>query len=324
MAELRFWSVLACVLSGMLMSPPAQAQQWPERPIHVVVPYAPGGTIDIIARQLSSEMERSLGKPVIVDNRAGAGGIVGTEYVARQPADGYTILLTTVSHTLTPSLQKLQFDPENSFDPIVHIADSPQVLFRNPSFPAATLRELIELARKKPGALNYAHGGIGSPANIAMELLKSMAQIDVVGVAFKGAGPVVTAVVGGQVDLGVASLPAVQAFITANSVKALGVSTGTRTSTLPDVPTFAEEGVTGYEFNTWFGFLAPKGTPPAVTERLVRATNEALRSPAMRESLKKQGADPVGGTSAEFSQLLKVEFARWPDALRRAGIKGEM
>jgi tripartite-type tricarboxylate transporter receptor subunit TctC len=323
MKRLRHALTLAGALLSIALGPHARADQWPEKPIHVVVPYAPGGTIDIIARQLGEEMARLLGRPVIVENRAGAGGIVGTEFVARQPPDGYTILLTTVSHTLTPSLQRLPFDPEASFDPIVHIADSPQVIFRNPSFASSTLGQLIARARANPGKLNYAHGGIGSPANISAELLKSMAGIDIVGVSFKGAGPVVTAVAGGQVDLGVASLPAVQAFIEAGKVQALGVSTRTRTASLPDVPTFAEQGVAGYEFNTWFGFLAPRGTPRSVIDRLAQATNEALKTPSMRDNLQRQGADPVGGTPEEFTHLLKSEFARWPDALKRAGIKGE-
>lgn len=313
------WAAAALALVATL----AAAQQWPEKPVRIIVPYAPGGTIDIIARQLSEELTRSLGQPFVVENRAGAGGIVGTEYVANQPPDGYTVILTTVSHTLTPGMTKLSFDPQSAFTPVVHIANSPQVLFRNPSFGAATLQQVIELARSQPGKLNYAHGGNGSPANIAAELLKSMAQINVVGVPFKGAGPVVTAVVGGQVELGIASLPAVSSFISAGRVQPIAVSTATRTGSLADVPTFAEQGVQGYEFNTWFGFLAPKGTPRAVVDRLAAATNEILRKPEIREKLKAQGADPAGGTPEDFGNLLKSEFARWPEALRKAKIKGE-
>lgn len=299
------------------------SQDWPTKPIHLVVPYAPGGTIDIIARQLSDKMGRTLGQPVVVENRAGAGGIIGTEYVARQAGDGYTLLLTTVSHTLTPSLQKLSFDPQASFLPVVHIADSPQVLFRHPSFPSATLQELIESAHTHPGTLNYAHGGNGSPANIAMELLKSAAKLDIVAVPFKGAGPVVTAVIGGQVKLGICSLPAVQTFISSEKVAPLGVSTAHRTAALPNVPTFAEQGVPGYEFNTWFAFLAPRGTPKDAIDRLSRATNEALIDPDMRAKLKKQGADPVGGTPEQLGDLLNAEFARWPRELRAAGLTTE-
>jgi tripartite-type tricarboxylate transporter receptor subunit TctC len=303
-------------------SPFAGAQQWPEKPVRIIVPYAPGGTIDIIARQLGDELSRSLGQPFVVENKAGAGGIVGTEYVANQPADGHIFILTTVSHTLTPSMAKLSFDPRSAFVPVVHIADSPQVLFRNPSFDAKTLPQLIKAAREKPGRLNYAHGGNGSPANISAELLKSMAGIDILGVPFKGAGPVVTAVMSGQVELGIASLPAVSSFISAGRVQPIGVSTKARTGSLPDVPTFAEQGIQGYEFNTWFGFLAPQGTSRAVVGRLAQATNEILRKPEMREKLMSQGADPVGGTPEQLGSLLKAEFARWPEALARAKIKG--
>lgn len=301
----------------------AGAQTWPAKPVRIIVPYAPGGTIDIIARQLGEELFRALGRPFVIENRAGAGGVVGTEYVAKQAADGYAVLLTTVSHTLTPSLQKLAFDAENDFVPVIHIADSPQVLFRHPSFPARTLRELILLARAKPGSLSYAHGGNGSPANIAAELLKSMAQIDVVAVPYKGAGPVVTEVMAGQVVLGVVSLPAVQAFLAAGRLNAIGVSTKQRTKSLPDVPTFEEQGVRGYEFNTWFGFLAPKGTSADIVGRLADATDRILKRPEVKDSLARQGAEPVGGKPEDFERVLKAEFARWPDALRKAGIKGD-
>ncbi len=307
--------VFCCAVAG--------AQPWPARPVRIVVPYAPGGTIDIIARQLGEELFRSLGRPLIVENRAGAGGVVGTEYVARQPADGYTILLTTVSHTLTPSLQKLAFDAEHDFVPVIHIADSPQVLFRHPSFPAHSLHQLIRLAGSKPGSLSYAHGGPGSPANIAAELLKSMARIDMVAIPYKGAGPVVTDVMAGQVALGIGSLPAVQAFLKAGRLHAIGVSTKQRTKSLPQVPTFEEQGVRGYEFNTWFGFLAGRGTPPAIVDRLAETTDLILRRPEVRDSFSNQGADPVGGGPGEFDRLLKAEFARWPMALHNAGIKGD-
>jgi tripartite-type tricarboxylate transporter receptor subunit TctC len=311
-------AALALAAPGICFS-----RAWPTKPIHVIVPYAPGGTIDIIARLLSDKISRALRQPVVVENRAGAGGIIGTEYVARQPADGYTILLTTVSHTLTPSLQKLSFDPKASFAPIVHIADSPQVLFKNPSFPAQTLGELIKMAHEHPGKFNYAHGGNGSPANIAMELLKSSARMNIVAVPFKGAGPVVTDVVGGQIGLGICSLPAVQAFISSGKVVPLGVSTAHRTASLPDVPTFAQQGAQGYEFNTWFAFLAPNGTPKDAIQRLADATNEALKDPDMRENLRKQGADPVGGTPEELGDLLRAEFARWPKELRAAGVANQ-
>ena len=301
----------------------AHAQSWPAKPVRIIVPYAPGGTIDIIARQLGEELHRSLGRPFVVENRAGAGGVVGTEYAAKQAPDGYSVLLTTVSHTLTPTLQKLAFDPENDFVPVIHIADSPQVLFRHPSFPAHTLRQLIQLARARPGTLSYAHGGNGSPANIAAELLKSMAKIEMVAVPYKGAGPVVTEVMAGQVVLGIASLPAVQAFLSSGRLHAIGVSTRQRTGSLPQVPTFEEQGIAGYEFNTWFGFLAPKGTPADVVSRLAESVDQILRRPDVSTSFAKQGADPVGGKPDDFGRLLKSEFARWPQALRRAGIKGE-
>ena len=315
--------IAATVATLALCSSVVHAQVWPAKPVRVVVPYAPGGTIDIIARQLGEELFRALGRPFIVENRAGAGGVVGTEYVAKQAADGYTILLTTVSHTLTPSLQKLVFDAENDFVPVIHIADSPQVLFRHPSFPARTLEQLIRLARSKPGSLSYAHGGTGSPASIAAELLKSMAKIDMVAIPYKGAGPVVTDVMAGQVALGIGSLPAVQAFLRAGRLIAIGVSTKQRTKSLPLVPTFEEQGVQGYEFNTWFGFLAPKGTPAVIVDRLAETTDRILRRPEVQKSLADQGADPVGGRPGDFDRLLKAEFARWPEELRKAGIKGD-
>lgn len=323
MTFMKTLGTLLAVMTSASFTGEVKAQSWPAKPVRIIVPYAPGGTIDIIARQLGEELHRSLGRPFLVENRAGAGGVVGTEFAAKQPPDGYAVLLTTVSHTLTPSLQKLSFDPENDFVPVIHIADSPQVLFRHPSFPAHTLRQLIQLAKTRPGSLSYAHGGNGSPANIAAELLKSMAKIDMVAVPYKGAGPVVTEVMAGQVVLGIASLPAVQAFLSAGRLHAIGVSTKERTKSLPQVPTFEEQGVAGYEFNTWFGFLAPKGTPFDIVVRFADSVDQILRRPEVKNSFAKQGADPVGGKPEGFGRLLKSEFARWPEALRRAGIKGD-
>jgi tripartite-type tricarboxylate transporter receptor subunit TctC len=313
--------MLACT-AALLASASSStwAQAWPAKPVKLIVPYAPGGTIDIIARRLSEELARAFGQAVVVENHAGAGGVVGTEYVLKQPADGYTILLTTVSHTLTPSLQKLSFDAENDFVPVVHIADSAQVLFKNPAFAPKSLRELIQLAKQTPGALNYAHGGNGSPANIAAELLKAKAGVDIVAIPYKGAGPVVSEVLAGHVRVGVTSQPAVQAQLASGALVALGVSTSRRAQSLPDVPTFAEQGVAGYEFDTWFGFLVARGTPPAIIGRIVDATNAALRRPDVKESLTAQGADPAGGTAEDFDRLLKREFQRWPRELKEAGI----
>lgn len=323
MTLMKTLGTLLVVMTSASFTCGVKAQSWPAKPVRIVVPYAPGGTIDIIARQLGEDLHRSLGRPFLVENRAGAGGVVGTEFAAKQPPDGYTVLLTTVSHTLTPSLQKLSFDPENDFVPVIHIADSPQVLFRHPSFPAHTLRQLIQLAKTRPGSLSYAHGGNGSPANIAAELLKSMAKIDMVAVPYKGAGPVVTEVMAGQVVLGIASLPAVQAFLSAGRLHAIGVSTKERTKSLPQVPTFEEQGVPGYDFNTWFGFLAPKGTSSDIVSRFAESVDQILRRPEVKNSFARQGADPVGGKPEGFGRLLKSEFARWPEALRRAGIKGD-
>ena len=290
--------------------------------MRIIVNYAPGGNSDIFARLLAEELRRLLDRPFLVENRAGAGGIVGTEFAAKQPPDGYAVLLATVSHTLTPSLQKLSFDPENDFVPVIHIANSPQVLFRHPSLSAHTLRQLIQLAKDRPGSLNYGHPGNGSPGNIAAELLKSMAKIDMVAVPYKGAGPAVAEVMAGQVMLGMAGLPAVLALLNAGHLQAIGVSTKERSKMLPQVPTFEEQGVAAYEFNTWFGLLAPKGTPSAIVGRFAERVDEILRRPEVRDSFAKQAAEAVGGKPEDFGRLLKSEFARWPEALRRAGIKG--
>lgn len=322
---MNFARGLLTLVAGLFccLCAPALAQQWPSRPITVVVPYAPGGTIDIVARQLSEELARLLGQPVIVEDKSGAGGVLGTRYVAEKPADGYTVLLTTVSHTLMPSLQSLSFDPENDFLPVIHISDSAQVLFKNASFPPTTLREVIQLAQKKPGSLSYAHGGAGSPANIAAELLKSMAGADIVAVPYRGAGPVMAAVLGDDVPLGVASQPAVQELLSAGKIEALGVSTKNRSASLPNVPTFAEQGVAGYEFNTWFGFLVAKGTRADIIRRLAEATDRVLHKSDIREMLIKEGANPVGGGPEELDQLLKAEFQRWPKELKAVGVTGQ-
>ncbi|NYT38731.1 Bug family tripartite tricarboxylate transporter substrate binding protein [Allopusillimonas soli] len=312
---------IAAVVMALFTTSAASQESWPSSPVRIVVPYAPGGSIDILARQLSNALSEILNATFVVENKSGAAGAIGTQYVASQPADGYTFLFTTVSHTLAPSLRDLPFDPQKDFVAVINVADSPQVLIRNPSLKVETLQELINMAKSQPGKLSYGHSGHGAPANIAMELLKSKADIDILGIPYKGAGPVVTAVRANEVPLGMASLPAVASLLSSGQIAALGVSTPQRNKLIPQVPTFAESGVPGYNFNTWLGLVAKVGTPKEDMAKLVDATNEALANPKILKAFTSQGFDTVGGTSKDFELMLNDEFARWPALLKEAGIE---
>jgi tripartite-type tricarboxylate transporter receptor subunit TctC len=314
-------------VSVWLGAAPALAQDakdYPNKPIRFIVPYPPAGGTDIVARIVSEPLAAALGQPIIIDNRGGAGGNVGTDIAAKAAPDGYTVLFTLSSHTINPKLyEKLPFDVEKDFVPISLAALVPQILVANPSVPANNVAELIALAKSGPGKLNYASVGTGSPAHIAGELFKLKAGVDIVHVPYKGGGPAITDTLGGQVQLAFVSIPAALQYVKAGKLKALAVTSDKRSLAAPDIPTIAESGVPDCVVNSWYGALAPAKTPPAIVAKLQAAFVKVLAQPEVKERLFLQGAEAAASTSAEFDRRIRDELKQWEYVIREAKIKAE-
>jgi len=297
------------------------AQPYPAKTVRVVVPFAPGGGIDLMARIVSQRLQEELGQPFIVDNRPGAGGVVGSEVVATARPDGYTLLAVPISHAANVSLTKLSFDPVNQFAPIIHLASAPNVVLVHPSLPVKTIGEFTRLARQHPGQLSYASSGNGSSTHLAAELFRMLAKIDLLHVPYKGGGPALIDLLGGQVSMYIGSLPASLPHVRSHKLKGLAVTSAARANALPDVPTVSEAGVAGYEYVGWYGLLAPAGTPVAVIERLNVETNKILRQAAIVEKLAADGAQPMGGTPAQFADHIRNEIAKWASVVKYARMR---
>lgn len=311
--------VLACLLGCCAAT--TYAQTYPAKTVRVVVPFAPGGGIDLMARIVSQKLQEDLGQPFIVDNRPGAGGVVGSEMVATARPDGYTLLAVPISHAANVSLTKLSFDPVRDFAPIIHLASAPNVVLVHPSLPVKTIGEFTRLARQHPGQLSYASSGNGSSTHLAAELFRMLAKIDLLHVPYKGGGPALIDLLGGQVSMYIGSLPASLPHVRSRKLKGLAVTSAARANALPDVPTVIEAGVAGYEYVGWYGLLAPAGTPAAVIERLNVETNKILRQAAIVEKLAADGAQPVGGTPAQFADHIKNEISKWASVVKYARMR---
>ena len=300
----------------------ADAQDYPNKPIKFIVPYPPGGGTDVIARILQEPLAAELGQPIIIDNRGGAAGNLGTDLAAKAPADGYTILFTLSSHTINPKLyDKLPFDVERDFAAVSLATLVPQILVAHPSVPANDVKELIALAKVNPGKLNYASVGTGSPGHIAGELFKLKTGVDIVHIPYKGGGPAVIDTIGGQVQLLFVTMPAAWQHVKAGKLKALAVTSAKRTVTAPDVPTIGESGVPDYVVDSWYGALAPAKTPPAVIAKLNAAFAKVLDNPQIKERLLAQGAEAAPSSPAEFDRRIKEELAKWDAVIKTAKIK---
>ena len=296
------------------------AQAFPDRPIRIIVPLAAGGTGDTLARLVGEEIGRSLGGAVIVENRPGSGGVIGTEAVARSTPDGHTLLHTSPSHVLNAALRdSLSYDPLKDFASISRTADTWQVLLANPGVPAANVKELIALARTRP--LHYGSAGNGSATHLNMELFKTLAGVDLVHVPYKGSTQARTDLLSGQVQLIVDGLLPNLPHIRAGKMKALGVTNGRRAPAAPEIPTLAEAGVPGYQSDTWYALLAPAATPAPVLLRLRAATEAALQNPALRERFVQQGAEPGGGGPAALDELMRADLARWRKVVADAKLR---
>ena len=314
-------AVLALTLATAL---PALAE-FPDRSIKIIVPYPPGGTSDLLARAVAPRLGERLKQTVVIENRAGAGGVIGSQAVAKSPADGYTLLLGTIAtHGILPVMQKpAPYDAVKDFAPVTLLASTPNVLIANPSAPVRNLAELLALARAKPGSVNFGSTSLGGSPHMSGELLKTMAQIDIVHVPYKGGGPMLIDLMGGQIPVGFDNLPSSINHIRAGKIRALAVTTAKRWPGAPEIPTMAEAGVPGYEATAWFGLLAPANTPKPIVELLQRHVATILRQPEVEKMLLEQGAEAVGNTPDEFARLIAAELQKWTKVVAATGVKLE-
>jgi tripartite-type tricarboxylate transporter receptor subunit TctC len=314
--------VKALVVAFLFLGNANAQTDYPIRPVKVIVPSPPGGGTDILARVLAQHLSKALGQPFFVENKAGAGNMIGIEFVAHAPADGYTVLVVPSTLALNSVLyKKVPYDPVRDFAPVTLAATAPNVLVVNPALPAKSLAEFIALAKAKPGALSYGTPGIGTSPHLSMELLKSMAGIDVQHVPYRGTAAAVTDVIGGQIAATFANAFTAKPQVDSGRVRALAVSGPNRIDAFPGVPPVAEAGVPGYEAMQWYGLAVPAGTPAPIIARLHAEAAKALQSDEMKEKLALDGAQPVGSSPAEFAALIRRELEKWTRVVRAAGIE---
>lgn len=320
---------LAAALLGALglatpWSAQAQGPTYPDKPIRFVVPYPPGGGTDVIARIVQPRLQAVLGQSILIDNKGGAGGSVGSEIVAKAAPDGYTMLFTLSSHTINPAIfPKLSFDTVKDFEPVGMVASLPQILVANNALPVANVAELVALAKSKPDSLSFASVGNGSPGHLAGELFKIRTGTQMTHIPYRGGGPAVTDVIGGQVPLLWVSVPAAAQFVKSGKLKALAVSTVKRSAAFPDVPTVQEAGVLDFEVDSWYAMLVPGKTPKPIVDRLNQALNTVLAEPAIRAQLLAQGSEAVGGTPDALGKVIAAELPRWAKLAKDAKIKAD-
>src|SRR2546426_4624153 len=319
------WAMIALMQAcALCAAAPALSQQYPARPIRFIVPFPPGGTLDITARIMQPRLSESLGQAIVIENRGGAGGVVGTEAAVRSAPDGYTFLFTFSAHTMNPALYKLSYDVERDFAPVSLLVSVPQLIAANPNAPAKTLRELVAAARERPGFYAYASPGSGTPGHIAAELLKLRTGINIVHVPYKGGGPAVADVLAGQVPFVFLTASAALSYARSGRLRALAVTTRKRTASAPDIPTVAEElNLPDYEVDSWCAMFAPAKTPAAIVARMQKEVARVVHLPEVKQKLVEQGADPVGSSPEELDRVVRSELRSWAQVIRDAGIKLE-
>ena len=324
MNPLRVLAAAAALLCAVA-PPAALAQSWPSKPVRIIVPHAPGGVTDVVTRTVAQPLSEALGQPVVVDNRPGAAGLLGTEVAATAAPDGYTLLMFVDTNTIFPSTVKsLRHDPPKSFAPITLLGRGAHVLVAHPSLPVETLQDLVRYAKAHPRELSYASPGTGSPQHLGVEIIKSAAGLDMVHIPYKGGGQAIVDVVGGQVKLGILGMAPALPHIKSGRLKALAVTGATRSKVLPDVPTVAESGFPGFETGQWQGIVAPAGTPAAVITRTHDELLKIMRQPAIAEKLAAIGMDTTtSATPEDFARMLQDELKRWPEVVKAAGIQAE-
>lgn len=320
----RYHTACLAVILAMV-SFAASAQNYPTKPIRLIVPYPPGGPTDLVGRSIGQKLTEAWGQPVVVENRAGAASAVGTEVAARSPADGYNLLLgTSAGFCISPALgRKLPYDPERDFAPITMLVINPQILVVHPSLPVHSVKMLVALAKSRPGQINYASVGNASPQHLGMEMLKSMTGIDMVHVPYKGTAPAITDILAGNVSLMFNSMPSVLPQAKAGKLRGIAVSSARRSAAAPDIPTVAEAGIPGFEYVTWYGLFAPAGTPRDIVGRLNAQVVKILSEPELAKRFASQGAEPLGNTPEQLAQYRRSEFERWRKLITEMNLKAE-
>ena len=323
MPKLRF-RLLGALVGLLALAGPAAAQSdYPNRPVRLIIPFPPGGSNDVVGRVIAQHLGESLGKQVIVDNRAGAGGVIGTELASKTAPDGYTILGISLAHAVNPWLYKLPYDPIKAFAPIGIMAKGPVVLSVNPGLPVHSVKELVTLAKQKPGDLQYASAGVGSFQHLSAELFKLTAGVDILHIPFKGGGPAMTDVMGGHTKVLFSSLVQTTPHIKSGKLRALAVGGTERSAVLPDLPTVAEAGVPEYASENWWGIVAPAGTPAPIVERLYTALTAAQNNPDAKKYFDNEGATIVKMSTEEFGKFMVSEMSKWEQVVKKGGIKAE-
>lgn len=298
----------------------AQAQAWPTRAVKIIVPFAPGGFTDVVARILQTQLSAALGQPVVIENKPGAGSTIGTAEVAKARPDGYTIAMVSTTHVITPSIYKqMPYDALRDFTPVMKLAEGPYVLVVHPSLPARTVKELVELAKAEPGKIDYASSGNGSSQHLVGALFGQMAGVKLNHVPYKGSGQAMQDLVGGQVKVSFVGGPNAVPYLANGKLRALGVTTAKRSADLPDIPTIDEAGVAGYDATLWLGLLAPPGTPAEVVAKLREGVTKALSTPEARKLVNSAGVDVALSSPEEFAALMKAELERWGKVVRETG-----
>ncbi|SNS87989.1 Tripartite-type tricarboxylate transporter, receptor component TctC [Noviherbaspirillum humi] len=320
-------SLLARALGAALLCagiPALAADAWPAKPITLIVPFAPGGTTDIIARAVGQKLGEALKQPVIIDNRPGAGGNIGAAAAVRAPADGYTFFLATVAHTMAPGIYKnLTYDFGKDLDPVGLVALTPNVLIVNPSVPANTVPELIAYIKKNPGKVNYGSAGTGSTEHMSGELFRALTGTEITHVPYKGGAPMMTDLMAGQIQMAIETSPSANPHIRAGKVKALAVTTQKRSSAYPGVPTLDEAGVKGYDVTTWFALMAPHNTPPAIEQRVHAELMKVLKMPDVEKRFQEQGVSAGDTTPAQLASFIRTETAKWSKVAKESNITSE-
>ena len=319
MIVFRMSTILVALLA--LAAGHALAQNYPSKPVRIVVPFPPGGTVDVLTRIIAPKISEQLNQPVIVDNRGGAGGAIGTNAVAKSDPDGYTVLLTPNGLAVAPAVfKKLPYDPANDFAPVTQLISTVFILASNPALPVASVKELVALAKAKPGSLNYGSNGVTDPLQLTMELFKLSAGVDIVPIVYKGVAPLNTALLAGEVPLAIMPLSITVPSVKSGRLRALGVTSTQRTAVLPEVPTIAEAGIAGFESVGWQGLFVPAKTPRAVIERLNQEAVRALNAPDVRERIIASGQEPVGGTPEQFEARFRADLAKFARIVQEARI----
>ena len=317
-------SFAAGLALALVSAGPVTAQQYPSKPIRLILPFPPGGSTDIVARLIGQKLTESWGQPVLVDNRPGAGGNIAAETAAKAAPDGHTLFQVNVANAIGATLYpKLNYDLNTSFAPVTQLATTPYVLLAHPSVPARNTRELVALAKTRPGGLNYASAGAGSATHLSGELLKALSGTDILHVPYKGTGPAVTALLSGEVDLYFTTVPAAVPLVKGGRVRALGVTSARRSPLMSDVAPIADAGLKGYETSTWHGILAPAATPKEIVVRLNSEIVKILAQPDVREKLLGQGLEPIGGTPEQFGAYIRSEIAKWAKVVKASGARAE-